>query len=197
MRSIIAICLVALAPAVQAVPVRYDFTISLLDTQGTFPISGNTSGSGYVVFDTSLASLADASGQVGNKNTPLPTYDISFDWLGMHWGAANATLGNLKYSGGVLTNWSIDAILSPNTCQPAFQCVQWGTNDFTVTGSSNGFGTALLTRVGSSGVAIGNARWSAPRQVHVPEPGSFALFFAALAGLFAVRRVKSFAQEGR
>jgi hypothetical protein len=189
MRTLVAICLAALAvPAAHAIPVRYDFSITLLDTQGTFPVSGPTSGSGYVVFDTALQSLANSAGQVGDRNTPLPTYDISFDWLGMHWGSANATLGSLKFNGSLLTNWSIDAVLAPNTCQAAFQCVQWGTNDFTVTGSNSGYGMALLTRVGSPGVAIGTARWSAPRQVDVPEPGTFALFGAALAGLALARR---------
>jgi hypothetical protein len=189
MRSLFAICLVALAaPAAHAIPVRYDFTIALADTQGTFPIDGPTTGSGYVVFDTSLQSLADASGQVGDRNTPLPTYDISFDWLGMHWGTANATLGNLKFSGGLVSNWSIDAVLSPNSCQPAFQCVQWGTNDFTVTGYSSGIGTALLTRAGSHGVAIGSARWSKPYEVSVAEPATLGLLGAALAGFGWVRR---------
>jgi hypothetical protein len=189
MRSLAALCLVALAaPAAHAIPVRYDFTISLADTQGTFPISGPTTGSGYVVFDTSLRSLANASGQVGDKNAPLPTYDISFDWLGMHWGVANATLGNLKYNGDLLSNWSIDAVLSPNSCRPAFQCVQWGTNDFTVTGSSGGAGTALLTRVGSNGVAIGTARWSKPYPVSVPEPATLGMLAAALVGLALFRR---------
>ena len=194
MRSLAALCLVALAaPAAHAVPVRYDFTITLAEIQGTFPISGPTSGSGYVVFDTSLASLAAPTGQVGNKNTPLPTYDLSFDWLGMHWGAGNATLGNLKFSGGQVSQWSIDAILTPNACQPAFLCVQWGTNDFTVTGYSGGAGTALLTRVGSHGVAIGNARWSKPYEVSVPEPGALALLVAALACVGIARRRKFFA----
>ena len=189
MRSVTAICLMALlVPAANAIPVRYDFTVSLLDTQGTFPVGAGTNGFGYVVFDTSLAALAGPTGQVGNQNIPLPTIDLSFDWLGMHWDESNATLGILQFNSGILTSLGIDAVVPPNTCGNSFQCVQWGTNDFTVTRNASGVGTSLLTRSGANGVAIGTARWSGPLQVDVPEPGTLALFGAALTGLFLVRR---------
>src|SRR5688572_632077 len=189
MRSLAAICLTALlVPAADAIPVRYDFSVTLADTLGTFPVGTSTNGSGYVVFDTGLAALAGPSGQVGNLNVPLPTVDLSFDWLGMHWDETNATLGLLQFSSGILTALSIDARVPPNTCGNGFQCVQWGTNDFTVTRNGSGAGMALLTRTGTNGAAVGTARWSGPLQVDVPEPGTLALFGAGIAGLLLFRR---------
>ena len=189
MRYLAAICLTALLiPAANAIPVRYDFTVTLADTFGTFAVGGSTNGAGYVVFDTELALLAGPTGQVGNQNVPLPTIDLSFDWLGMHWDESNATLGLLRYSAGILTALGIDAVVPPNSCGNSFQCVQWGTNDFTVTRNSSGAGSALLTRSGSNGVAFGTSRWSGPVQVDVPEPGTLALLGAGLAGLLLFRR---------
>lgn len=191
MRTLLAVSLLALAvPAAHAVPIRYDFTISLSSTQGTAPGTGSADGSGYVVFDTDLAAGAPAP-RVGDMNTPLPTIDLAFDWLGIHFDETNGTLGALYVNGlGGIDGWSIDGIVPPNSCSPAFQCVQWGTTDFNILafGGTSGSGTALLTQSGVQGVAIGNVSW---RVSSVPEPGTMGLMALALGGMALVRRRRS------
>jgi hypothetical protein len=188
-----ALLLVTGIPAANAMPVRFDFTVSLradpgIET-GTLPGSGTADGFGYVVFDNDLFALADGTGTVGDYNNPLPTIDLSFDWLGLHWDETNAALGVLNLDSlGNLNFWSIDAVVPANSCTRNFLCVQWATTDFNVLVSGN-FGTALLTQQGVSGVAIGNvSAVSTPVEVPVPEPGTFGIMALGLAGVWLLRR---------
>jgi len=191
MRSLKAVLLLALAiPAAHAVPIRYDFAISLSSVQGTQPGTGSADGAGYVVFDTDLASGVTAP-RVGDLNTPLPTLDLSFDWLGIHFDESNATLGALYLGGpGNITGWSIDGVVARNLCPDAFQCVQWGTTDFNILAFGNlaGSGSALLTQSGVNGVAIGSVSWRLGEINRVPEPGTLGLLALALGGTMLVRR---------
>src|SRR4051812_30620273 len=191
MRTLLATLLLVLAvPAAQATPIRYDFTISMNNVQGTQPGTGTADGSGYVVFDTDLAIGAPAP-RLGDMNTPLPTIDLAFDWLGIHFDATSGTLGALYVDGlGGITGWSIDGIVPPNSCGDSFQCVQWGTTDFNVlgSGSSSGTGIALLTQAGVNGVAVGNVSWRTGVVTSVPEPATFGLMALALGGMSLVRR---------
>lgn len=180
--------LALLAPAANAVPIRIDFTIARPVILGTAPASGSATGGGYFVFDDSLLALAAANGgELGNYSTALPTLDLSFDWLGVHFDDPFGTLGMLRVgAGGQLSGWSIDG-LPASGC--GFQCVQWGTTDFSVTASGGPFGgggSALLTQTGANGVAIGSVSWT--RAASVPEPGTLALFGLALAGMAFGRR---------
>jgi len=195
MRALFAVSLLALvAPAANAIPVRYDFSITLTSVQGTQPGTGNANGSGFVVFDSDLAALGVPSGRVGDLNTPLPTLDLSFDWLGMHFDATNGTLGALYLdSFGAINGWSIDGLLPANACGPAFQCVQWGTSDFNILAHGSalgGGGIALLTQAGVNGVAIGNVSWTVSEVRNVPEPGTLGLLALGMFGA-ALRRRKA------
>lgn len=191
MRRFLALSLLALAvPAAHATPVRYDFAISLSYSYGTQPGSGSADGSGFVIFDTDLAAGAPAS-RIGDMNTPLPTIALSFDWLDMHFDETNAALGALYVDGfGGILGWSLDGLVAPNLCRPAFQCVQSGTSDFNILafGTSTGIGAALLTQQGVDGVAIGWVNWNQVRDV--PEPASFGLLALGIAG-FTLRRRKA------
>ena len=191
MRTLMALSLVALGiPAAHATPIRFDFSITLSGVEGTQPGAGTADGSGYVVFDTDLAAGASDT-RVGDMNTPLPTIDLSFDWLGIHFDETNGTLGALYVDAtGTINGWSIDGIVPPNLCAPAFQCVQWGTTDFNILAFGNGVGSgsALLTQAGVYGVAIGSVSW---RTGSVPEPGTLAVMTLAFGGLALARRRRS------
>lgn len=190
MRKLMITAFLALAAtAANAIPVRYDFTIKLSSVQGTKPGTGTADGYGYVVFDDALAAGGTPGGSVGNMSTPLPTLDLSFDWLGMHFDETTGTLGNiyLNSSGGI-SGWSIDAFTPTPGC--TFQCVQWGSTDFSVLAANGGTaapgnGTALLTQAGVNGVAIGNVSWTKT----VPEPATLGLMLMGVAGA-ALRRRK-------
>jgi hypothetical protein len=66
--------------------------------------------------------------------------------------------------------------------------VQWGTNDFSLLASEGGGGSALLTKSGVFGVAIGSVSWSRTLIREVPEPGTLGLMALAFAGLLLGRR---------
>jgi len=191
MRGFLALSLLALAvPAAHAGAIRYDFEISLAHVLGTQPGTGTADGSGFFVFDSDLA-MGSPGSRVGDLNTPLPTLALSFDWLGMHFDESSAALGALYVDGfGGVTGWSLDGLVAPNRCQPAFQCVQWGTSDFNILafGTSIGAGSALLTQSGVDGVAIGWVTWNEVRDV--PEPGAFSLLALGIAS-FILRRRKT------
>jgi hypothetical protein len=190
MRALLAVTLIALlAPAANATPIRYDFTISFIQGVGTLPGTGTGNGSGFVVFDDALAALVPGGGQLGNLNTPLPTLDLSFDWLGLHFGNSSGTLSTVTFDAlGNPLAWDIDNIVSRNLCMNSFRCVQWGTDDFSLLASAGGGGSALLTQSGVNGVAIGSVAWSRGQVLAVPEPGTFALLAIGLAGLLVGRR---------
>jgi len=193
-KLLIASLLVIAAPAANAIPVRYDFTIELSSVGGIPPGTGTGNGSGFVVFDSDLAASSPPapSGRVGDGNTPFPTIDLSFDWLGLHFDTTNGTLGAIYVDSlGVINGWSIDGLVPPNSCGESFQCVQWGTTDFNVlaAGSSlGGGGTALLTQAGVEGVAIGNVRWNQVEIRNVPEPGTLGLMALGVFGAVLRRR---------
>jgi hypothetical protein len=190
MRILLVASLLALvAPAANATPIRYDFTISLMQTAGTLPGTGTGNGSGFVVFDSDLAALVPGGGQLGNLNTPLPTLDLSFDWLGLHFDNSSGTLSTVTFDAlGNPLAWDIDNVLPANSCMNSFRCVQWGTDDFSLLASPGGGGTALLTQSGVSGVAIGGVSWSRGQILPVPEPGTFTLLALCLAALLIGRR---------
>jgi hypothetical protein len=189
MRALLAVSLIALfAPAANATPIRYDFSLSLVQAVGTLPGNGSTNGSGYVVFDTDLAVLA-TGGKLGDLNTPLPTIDLSFDWLGQHFDALSGTLSTVTFDGfGNPLAWDIDNIVPRNACVNNFRCVQWGTDDFSLLASPGGGGSALLTQTGVYGVAIGSVSWVRAELKSVPEPGIFGLMTISLVGLWLARR---------
>ncbi len=191
MRALLTVSLLALvAPAANAIPVRYDFTITNVQFQGIPPGAGTADGSGYVVFDTDLAALA-TGGHLGDAF--LPTIDLSFDWLGLHFGPANGSLSEVYFdSSGNPYRWDLDGIVSGGC---GFNCVQWGTNDFTIAGtgmpgSLTGGGTALLTQAGVNGVAVGNVSWTQVDIRSVPEPGTLGLLALGMFGA-ALRRRKA------
>jgi len=188
MRIFFAVALIALiAPAANATPIRYDFTISLEQAVGTLPGTGSADGSGFVMFDSDLAALAPGGGQIGDLNTPLPTLDLSFDWLGLHFGSSTGTLSTVTFdSFGDPLAWDIDNVLPANLCMNSFRCVQWGTNDFSLLASQGGSGSALLTQSGVYGVAIGRVSWV--RAIPVPEPGTVGLLALAFVALLFSRR---------
>lgn len=176
------------ATAANAIPVRFDFSISLSSVQGIKPGTGTANGSGYVVFDTDLANGGKPGGLVGDMKSPLATLDLQFSWLGMNYDTSSASLGGIYLdSMGRISGWSIDAFTPTPGC--TFQCVQWGTNDFTLLASNgssgSGGGVALLTQSRVNGVAIGNVSWTKS----VPEPGTLGLMLVGVAGL-ALRRRK-------
>jgi hypothetical protein len=194
-KFLIASLLVLAASSANAIPVRYDFTITLDNIQGTQPGSGSSNGSGFVVFDDALAIGGPPGGLVGDMNTPLPTIDLSFDWFGMHFDETNGTLGGLYLdSFGAITGWSIDGLVPPNSCGNSFQCVQWGTTDFSLLAANasviGGTGTALLTQAGVNGVAVGNVLWIQTPVSSVPEPATLGLMLLGVAGA-AFRRRKA------
>ncbi len=186
MRTCLFALLLALGiPAANATPIRYDFTVSLTSFDGTQPGSGPADGSGYVTFDTDLFALANSSGLVGDYNNPLPTIDLAFDWLGLHWDQSNATLSIVNFDpSGNVSYWGIDAIVPANFCTNNFWCVQWGTTDFTATS----LGSALLTQQGVQGVAFGSVVVTGSQEVLVPEPGTFGIMVLGLAGVWLLRR---------
>jgi hypothetical protein len=194
MRKLLIASLLALAaPAANAIPVRYDFTITLSSVGGTQPGTGTANGGGFVVFDNALAALGAPGGRVGDMSTPLPTIDLSFDWLGLHFDTTNGTLGALYLdSFGAITGWSIDALTPTPGC--TYQCVQWGSTDFNVlaanASSIGGNGTALLSQAGVNGVAIGNVSWIQTEIRSVPEPGTLGLMALGVFGA-ALRRRKA------
>jgi hypothetical protein len=194
MRKLLIASLLALAaPAANAIPVRYDFTITLSSVHGTQPGTGTANGGGFVVFDDALAALGVPGGRVGDMNTPLPTIDLSFDWLGMHFDATNGTLGALYLDSlGGISGWSIDGLTPTPGC--SFQCVQWGSTDFNILGANpssvGGNGTALLSQAGVNGVAVGNVSWIQTEIRSVPEPGTLGLMALGVFGA-ALRRRKA------
>jgi hypothetical protein len=190
MRKLMITAFLALsATAANAIPVRFDFTLALSSVQGTQPGSGTANGSGFVVFDDALAAGGTPGGVVGDMSTPLPTLDLAFDWLGMHFDESTGTLGRIYLNSlGGISGWSIDAFTPSPGC--TFQCVQWGSTDFNVLaanggGSAPGTGIALLTQAGVNGVAIGNVSWTKS----VPEPATLGLMLMGVAGA-ALRRRK-------
>jgi hypothetical protein len=191
MRVLLAACLIVLcAPAANATPIRLDFTISLAQAVGTLPGTGTADGGGYVVFDTDLSALA-SGGNLGDLNTPLPTIDLSFDWLGAHFDSTSGTLSHVTFdSFGNPLAWDIDNVLPHNLCMNNFRCVQWGTDDFSVLATQGGGGSALLTQTGVFGVAIGSVSWTRGEIQSVPEPGTLALMALGFAGLLLTGRRK-------
>ena len=186
-RFLITAVLAFTATAANAIPVRFDFSISLSSVQGSMPVTGPSNGSGFVVFDTDVAAGGTPGRLVGDYKTPLSTLDLEFSWLGAHYNTSNASLGGIYLDNlGRISGWSIDAFTPAPGC--TFQCVQWGTNDFTLlasNGSTSGGGIALLTQAGANGVAIGNVSWTKS----VPEPATLGLMLAGVAGA-ALRRRK-------
>jgi hypothetical protein len=190
MRVLLAASLLALlAPAANATPIRYDFTISYVQAVGMLPGTGTGNGSGFVVFDSNLAALAPGGGQLGNLNTPLPTIDLSFDWLGLHFDSSSATLSTLTLDAlGNPLAWDIDNVVPANLCMYSFRCVQFGTDDFSLLAAPGGGGSALLTQSGVFGVAIGSVSWTRGEVLPVPEPGTFVLLALGLGVLLMGRR---------
>jgi len=190
MRKLLFAALLALAaPAANAIPVRYDFTITLASVHGTQPGTGTANGGGFVVFDNDLAALGAPGGRVGDMHTPLPTIDLAFDWLGLHFDATSGTLGALYLDSlGGINGWSIDGLTPTPGC--TFQCVQWGSTDFNVLGNGRlgGGGIALLSQAGINGAAIGNVSWTQTEIRNVPEPGTLGLMALGVFGAALRRR---------
>jgi hypothetical protein len=112
--------LALLAPAANATPVRYDFTIALSKIQGTAPGADSGNGGGYVAFDTDLFALA-TGGHPGDLETPLPTIDLSVDWLGLHFDTSTGTLSSVDFDSlGNQTAWDIDVIVPPDILRAQF-----------------------------------------------------------------------------
>lgn len=190
MRALFAASLILLlAPAANATPIRYDFTISFVQSVVALPGTGTGLGSGFVVFDSDLSALAPGGGQLGDLNTPLPTIDLSFDWLGLHFDNSSGTLSTLTFDAlGNPLAWDIDNIVPANLCMNSFRCVQWDTDDFSLLASPGGGGSALLTQSGVFGAAIGSVSWTRGEMLAVPEPGTFVLLALGLGVLLVGRR---------
>ena len=194
MRNSLCALLLVLALPANAVPVRFDFVTSA-PTDGTLSSTPPVEGFGYVVFDTDLAGLADSNGRVGDGNTPLATIDVQFNWLGQEYNLTNATLGAVTFSGGMPIAWQIDALTESPFCNTAssggifnrFDCVQFGTDDFTLSAFAGGSGTVLLSTSQDTSYARANVMWT-QGQVAVPEPSTAALLALALLGTFVRRR---------
>lgn len=170
--SVAAAMAFVVAPAVEATPMDYTFTVNV--TSG--PLSGVTENgsfsydSGSVVAGTSI----DGPGL-------LTAFDFNFN--GTSYNAGTANTGTLKFD----STGNLVSFIFGTDCDVRGTCyVPWGSNNWTIS-SVFGFGYSIP----ASGVySRGTVNFARAVPASVPEPGSLGLFGVGvlMLGLFARQR---------